>query len=157
MFTNASNRLPKLGESLAEYVRRVRTGMSMSQAELATRSGIHLQSVGKIELGKTTRLSSKTKAGLSRVLQISEECLESVCKGVPVEALQLLKICPNCWTPGTEAESMWLHPRSKYCFACGTPLRDRCLGCSELIASLKHRFCPLCGRSYKEHLAPTVT
>jgi len=55
------------------------------------------------------------------VLQISEECLEAVCKGVPVEALQLLKSCPNCWTPGTEAESMWLHPRSKYCFACGTP------------------------------------
>lgn len=157
MFTNSTDDLPKLGESLAEYVRRVRTRMSMSQAELATRSGIHLQSVGKIESGKTTRLSSKTKAGLSRVLQVSESYLEAVCKGVPVAAVQHLKFCPNCWVPGSEAEPMWLHPRSKYCFACGTPLRDRCLGCNELIASLKHRFCPLCGRSYKEHLAPAVS
>ena len=50
-------------------------------AELATSSEIHLKSSGKIESGKTTRLSSKTKAGLSRVFQISEAYLEAVRKG----------------------------------------------------------------------------
>lgn len=92
----------------------------MSQAKLATKSSIHLQSVGKIELGKMTRLSSKTKMGLSKALQISEEYLEALCRGVSVTAVQRLKICPNCWVPGTEAELMWLHARSKYCFSCGT-------------------------------------
>jgi transcriptional regulator with XRE-family HTH domain len=149
MLTNPLDNLPKLSESLAEYVRRVRTGMNMSQAELATRSGIHLQSVGKIESGKTTRLSSKTKAGLSRVLQVSESDLEAVCKGVPVALVQQLKFCPNCWIPGTEAEPMWLHVRAKYCFACGTALRDRCISCSEPMTSTKHRFCAYCGKAYK--------
>ncbi|MBV8883886.1 MAG: zinc ribbon domain-containing protein [Chroococcidiopsidaceae cyanobacterium CP_BM_RX_35] len=140
---------PKPGESLAEYVRRVRTGMNISQAELAKRSGIHLMSVGKIEGGKTTRLSAKTKVGLSRALQISDLYLEAVCRGVPVTTVQQLKICPNCWVPGTEAESMWLHVRSKYCFACGTALRERCVSCSEPMTSTKHRFCAYCGKAYK--------
>lgn len=129
----------------------------MSQAETAHRAGIHLQSLGKIEAGRTTQLNSRTKGGLSRALQVSEEYLEAVCRGVPIVTVQQLKICLNCWTPGTEAESMWLHPRAHYCFACGTALRDRCLRCNEPITSLKHRFCPLCGWSYKENLAPGVT
>ena len=101
------------GEKLTEYVRRVRTALGMSQAQLAHKAGIHLQSVGKIESGKTTRLNSKSLAGLSRALQISEEYLEAVCRGVPVTSVQHLKICPNCWTPGTQAEPMWLNPRSR--------------------------------------------
>lgn len=149
MSINENNKLPQSGESLAAYVRRVRTELSMSQALLAQKAGIHLQSIGKIEKGLTTRLNSKSKAGLVRVLQIPEEYLEAVCKGVPVTAVQQLKICPNCWTPGSEAEPMWLHLRSKYCFACGTALRDRCGSCNEPILSLKFRFCPLCGTSYK--------
>lgn len=149
MLTNHAEKLPSLGESLAEYVRRVRTLMNMSQSELAHRAGIHLQSVGKIESGKTTRLSSKTRTGLSRALQISEEYLEAACKQVPVEAVQQLKICPNCWVPGTEVEPMWLNVRSKYCFACGTALRSSCGSCGEAIVSLKFRFCGFCGASYK--------
>lgn len=42
----------------------MRTGLSVSQAELAQRVGIHLQSVGKMESGKTNRLNSKSLAGL---------------------------------------------------------------------------------------------
>lgn len=148
MTISESDKLPILGETLAEYVRRMRTALGMSQAELAQRAGMHLQSVGKIELGKTTRLNSKSLAGLSSTLQVLAEYLEAVCKGVPVDALQQLKICPSCWTPGNQAESMWLNPRSKYCFGCGTQLRDRCSQCNEPIISVKFRFCPFCGKAY---------
>jgi transcriptional regulator with XRE-family HTH domain len=41
----------------------------MSQAELALIAGMHVQSVGKIESGNTTRLNSKFLAGLSSALQ----------------------------------------------------------------------------------------
>ncbi|MBV9389376.1 MAG: zinc ribbon domain-containing protein [Chroococcidiopsidaceae cyanobacterium CP_BM_ER_R8_30] len=121
----------------------------MSQGELAKKAGIHLQSLGKIELGKTARLSTKTTTGLSRALQIPQEYLEAVCKGVSVASVQQMKICPHCWVPGTEAEAIWLNPRSKYCFACGMKLSARCLSCNGPILSLKFRFCPLCGVPYK--------
>lgn len=149
MNTKEEDKLPLPTETLAEYVRRRRTALGMSQNELAQRAGMHLQSIGKIELGKTTRLNSKSLAGLSNALQVLAEYLEAVCKGVPVAALQHLKICPNCWTPGNQAELMWLNPRSKYCFSCGTLLRDRCSSCNEFISSFKHRFCPNCGQTYK--------
>lgn len=149
MSTTEVNNLPKPDETLAEYVWRLRTALGMSQAELAQKAGMHLQSIGKIEAGKTTRLNSKSSAGLSRALQVLEEYLDAVCKGVPVTAVQQLKICPQCWTLGTEAEAMWFNPRSKYCFACGTQLRDRCISCNEPITSIKFRFCPFCGNAYK--------
>ncbi|WNN92037.1 zinc ribbon domain-containing protein [Gloeocapsopsis dulcis] len=44
---------------------------------------------------------------------------------------------------------MWLNPRSKYCFSCGTQLRERCVSCNEPIKSIKFRFCPYCGNAYK--------
>lgn len=121
----------------------------MSQKELAERAGVHLQSVGKIERGQTTRLKQAPKSGLAHALGIPVEYLDAVCKGVAVDAIAALKFCPNCWSPGTPPDPMWTHPRSKYCFACGSQLRDRCGNCSEPIASLKFRFCPYCGNSYK--------
>jgi len=142
--------LPKNGESLAEYLRRVRAGLKLSQGEMAKKAGVHIQSLGKIESGKTTRLSSKTKSGLARVLGIPEDYLDAVCRGVPLTEVQALKICPKCWTPGTEAESIWLDRRSKYCFICGSSLGDRCSSCHEPILSLKFKFCPHCGQPYKD-------
>ena len=125
----------------------------MSQGEMARKAGIHTQSLGKIESGKTTRLSAKTKAGLSRVLGMSKDTLDAVCRGVPIIEVQDLKICPQCWRPGTKADPVWLDSRSKYCFRCGTLLRDRCNRCGEPIPSLKFRFCGYCGQSYKEETA----
>ena len=120
--------------------------LKMSQAELAQQAGIHLQSIGKIESGKTTRLNSKSRVGLARALQIIQEYLDAVCQGVPVSDIgQQLKICPQCGTPGTEAEPMRLHLRSKVCFACETRLCDPCHSCNKAIVSLKFRFCPLYG------------
>ncbi len=148
--TVLTRNLPQNGESLAEYLRRVRTSLKLSQGEMARKAGIHIQSLGKIELGKTTRLSRKTKSGLARVLGISEDYLDAVCRGVPVTEGKQLKICPKCWTPGTEADPVWLDRRSKYCFICGTPLRDRCSRCHEPIPSLKFRFCGYCGQPYQE-------
>ncbi|WNN92115.1 double zinc ribbon domain-containing protein [Gloeocapsopsis dulcis] len=130
------------------YLTHNRTELGMSQAELAQKARMHLQSIGKIESGKTTRLNSKSSAGLSKALQVLEEYLDAACKGIPITAVQQLKICPRCWTPGTEAEAMWLHPHSKFCFACGTD-SDRCRSCNEAIVSLKFRFCPYCGTTYK--------
>lgn len=143
------NWVPSTEESLAAYVRRVRTNQGMSQKELADKAGIHAQSLGKIERGQTTRLKHKPKIGLANALNIPEEYLDAVCKGKPVEAIATLKFCPQCWIPGNSPDPMWTTPRSKYCFACGTELRDRCSNCQEPIASLKFRFCPYCGKSYK--------
>lgn len=39
--------------------------------------------------------------------------------------------------------------RSKYCFACGMALHERCGSCNELLVSLKFRCCPYCGTTYK--------
>lgn len=37
MHINEDNKLPKSGETLAEYLRRMRTALGMSQAKLAQR------------------------------------------------------------------------------------------------------------------------
>jgi transcriptional regulator with XRE-family HTH domain len=147
---NPDNKIPQANESLGEYIRRLRTNMGLSQQEMAEKAKLHVQSVGKIESGKTTRLNGKTKTGLARVLGIAEEYLEAVCRGVPVVEAQKIKMCPSCWSPSSDAEVIWLDRRSKYCFLCGGLLRDRCPHCGEAILSLKFRFCPYCGASYKQ-------
>jgi DNA-binding XRE family transcriptional regulator len=154
MYLSGQDLAPASGESLAAYVRRVRASLGLSQKELAEKAGIHPQSVGKIERGQTTRLKQKPKMGLALALGIPEEYLEAVCIGKTVDGISTLKFCPQCWVPGTFPDVMWTNPRSKYCFACGTGLCDRCSNCHEPIASLKFRFCPYCGKSYKgEHIA----
>ncbi|WP_026734968.1 double zinc ribbon domain-containing protein [Fischerella sp. PCC 9605] len=140
---------PTLQESLADYVKRIRMDLQMSQLELAAASGIHPHSLGKIERGKTTRLNRKTLQGLAMALSIPQEYLEAICKGEEVKVIVAVKFCPQCWTPGTGADPMWTDVRAKYCFMCGTPLRSHCANCGELVASLKYRFCPFCGFAYK--------
>lgn len=142
--------LPQPDESLAQYVRRRREELHLSQSEMAQMADIHVQSLGKIEGGKITRLNAKSKNGLSRVLGVSQDYLNAICKGVPLANVQTLKLCPKCWNPGTQADPIWLDKRSKYCFICGTLLRDRCTRCNEPIMSLKFRFCPYCGQPYKD-------
>jgi transcriptional regulator with XRE-family HTH domain len=148
--SNPEDKIPQANESLGDYIRRLRTNLGLSQQEMAEKADIHVQSVGKIESGKTTRLNSKTKVGLVRVLGIAQEYLDAVCRGVPVVEVQKIKMCPKCWTPNSDAEIIWLDRRSKYCFLCGGLLRDRCGSCGEAILSLKFRFCPYCGASYKQ-------
>ena len=65
-------------------------------------------------------------------------------------AVKTIKICPKCWSAGTEPEPMWTEIRSHYCFICGTKLRDRCPNCQTPISSYTHRFCPFCGTNYKQ-------
>ncbi|MBD1918445.1 MULTISPECIES: helix-turn-helix domain-containing protein [Cyanophyceae] len=145
----SQNLAPTPGETLAAYVQRGRMSLGLSQKELAEKAGIHPQSVGKIERGQTTRLKQKPKSGLAHALGISVDYLDAVCQGRTVEEIAALKFCPQCWVPGTSPDPMWTTPRSKHCFACGSKLQDRCSGCREPIASLKFRFCPYCGKSYK--------
>ncbi|MEH1844458.1 MAG: helix-turn-helix transcriptional regulator [Nostoc sp.] len=79
--------------------------------DLATKAGIHLQSLGEIERGLTTKLNSKSQRGLAIALQIPPEYLDAVVRGVPIGAEDVLKFCPHCWTPGTGVEDIWLLPR----------------------------------------------
>jgi DNA-binding XRE family transcriptional regulator len=127
----------------------MRLMLGLNQKELAAIAEIHLQSVGKIERGLTTKLSSHSKSGLAIALQVPVEYLEAVCRGTPIVAVSQLKFCAPCWTPGTPPDPLWMEVRAKYCFLCGSALRDRCSHCQERITSLKHRFCPFCGTAYK--------
>jgi DNA-binding XRE family transcriptional regulator len=141
---------PHPHESLGEYVKRMRISHSLSQNQLADKASIHLQSQGLIERGKTTKLNQKTIRGLAYALQIPTEYLDAVIKRIPISASKSLKFCPHCWTPGTPPEDMWTNVRAKCCFLCGTRLRNSCVNCHEPITSLKFRFCPYCGFSFKK-------
>jgi DNA-binding XRE family transcriptional regulator len=144
-----SDLAPIPDESLAQYLRRLRQIRGLGQQEVVAKAGIHLQSLGKIERGKTVKLNQKTRSGLAYALNIPVEYLEAAGRGGSVEVASALKLCPHCWVLGTSPEPMWLDLRSKHCFLCGTGLRNRCISCNEPITSLKHRFCPYCGITYK--------
>ena len=121
----------------------------MSQRAVAEKSGVHAQSIGKIESGHTAVLKNKTRQGLAYALDIPEAHLDAVVKGIAVEETGALKFCPQCWTPGHAPDAMWLHVHAHYCYRCGSELRHRCVQCDAPITSLKHRFCPYCGTAYK--------
>ncbi|MEI2580378.1 zinc ribbon domain-containing protein [Scytonema sp. PRP1] len=121
----------------------------MTQFELADAAGIHSRSVGKIERGLTTKLNQKTLRGLALALGVPQEFLEAVTKGEEVQLVQGVKFCPQCWSPGNAADPMWGHVKAKFCYLCGTQLRASCVNCGELVVSTRHRFCPICGHSYK--------
>ncbi|NEP61720.1 MAG: helix-turn-helix domain-containing protein [Symploca sp. SIO2G7] len=140
---------PKPEESLGQYVQRQRQRLGLTQKDVATQAGIHPQSLGKLERGKTNQLNRKTCQGLAYALQVPADYLDAISKGIPLETTQSLNICPHCWTPGTLPDPMWLSIRSKFCFACGTQLRHQCVNCDQPITSVKHRFCPYCGTPYK--------
>lgn len=144
-----SSKSPNANETVGDYVKRMRLMLGLNQKELAAIAGIHLQSVGKIERGLTTKLNSHSKSGLANALQVPVEYLEAVCRGTPIVAVSQLKFCAPCWTPGTPPDPLWMEVRAKYCFLCGSALRERCIHCQERITSLKHRFCPFCGTAYK--------
>lgn len=146
----SSDVAPKPTEPLGRYIQRVREELSLTQAELSQKARVHVQTIRKIESGATSRLNQKAKSGLAAALSIPQEYLDAVVKQVPIERVTTLKFCPLCWTPGTTLDPMWTNLRSKYCFACGTVLRDKCVSCHEPILSLKFRFCPYCGESYKQ-------
>ncbi|MBC8121033.1 MAG: zinc ribbon domain-containing protein [Gemmatimonadaceae bacterium] len=145
----ATDDAPTTGEGLAAYIRRLRGLRKLTQAALAERAGVHLQTVRKIERGVTATLRPKARGGLARSLGVGIEYIEAAERGVEAVSLTGVKLCPNCWVPGTEPQPMWLDLRSHFCFACGTELLNRCIGCGEAIASWRFRFCPLCGKPYK--------
>jgi DNA-binding XRE family transcriptional regulator len=143
--------LPTGEEGLANYVQRLRGHLSLTQKELSFKAGIHIQTIRKIEGGQTSRLNQKAKGGLASALGIPPEYLDAAAKKVSPEIITTLKFCPKCWTPGTTPDQMWTDLRSKYCFACGTALRNCCVSCNEPIMSLKFKFCPYCGANYKQN------
>lgn len=142
---------PNPGETLADYIGRLRSSLGLTQKEVATKASIHVQSLGKVERGRTQTLNHKTRQGLACALQIPADYLDAVSKGREIQATDTLKFCPRCWRPGSAPEPLWMHIRAKHCFECGTPLVSRCSLCNESITSLKHRFCPYCGTPYQDH------
>lgn len=148
MYTFATDSTPTTDETLAQYLQRRRSTLGLSQQELATQVGIHVQSLGKIERGKTSHLNRRTCRGLATALAIPVATLEALCKGQAPPPVTL-KICAHCWKPDQTLDPLWLDPRAKFCFACGHTLQDRCRGCQAPITSVQHRFCPYCGQGYQ--------
>jgi transcriptional regulator with XRE-family HTH domain/predicted nucleic acid-binding Zn ribbon protein len=140
---------PNSGESLADYVSRIRKALNLTQLELADAAGIHGRSVGKIERGLTVKINRRTLQGLAIALSVPTEYLEAVSKGEEVKQAQGIKFCPQCWNPGAAVDPMWSNVKAKFCYLCGTAIRANCANCGELVLSLRHRFCPVCGSAYK--------
>jgi transcriptional regulator with XRE-family HTH domain len=103
-----SSKSPNASEALGDYVKRMRLALGFNQKELAAIAEIHLQSLGKIERGMTTKLSSHSKSGLASALQVPVEYLEAVCRGTSIVAVSKLKFCAPCWTPGTPPDPLWM-------------------------------------------------
>jgi transcriptional regulator with XRE-family HTH domain len=78
MYPNDKDKLPADGETLSNYIKRLRQQLHFSQQELANRAGIHIQSLGKLERGTRQRLNQKTKTALANVFDIPIEYLEAV-------------------------------------------------------------------------------
>ena len=70
MYILTEQKAPKAGETLDNYIQRLRNEIKISQQQLAILAGIHIQSMGKIERGQTQRLNQKTKVGLATALSI---------------------------------------------------------------------------------------
>ena len=146
---------PKDGETLDVYVKRCRLALKLTQSAMARKININTQSLGKIESGKTQKLNRKTRLGLAEILNVSETCIDSICRGVAITSEESPKICPKCWSPGHSLEAMWLDKRANYCFLCGSALIDRCMQCEQPIPSLKFRFCGYCGHPYNQQQEKT--
>jgi transcriptional regulator with XRE-family HTH domain len=134
-----TSKTPRPGESLADYVVRIRKLVKMTQSELAQAAGIHSRSVGKIERGLTTKLNQKTLRGLAVALSVPLEFLEAKSKGKEVHLAQGVKFCQECWSPGNAADPMWSHVKAKFCYLCGTQLRASCANCGELAGKAEGR------------------
>jgi hypothetical protein len=78
------------------------------------------------------------------------EYLQAVVRGEEVLAMAAIKFCPQCWNPGGVVDLMWGNVRARFCYLCGTQLRSSCANCGELVVSLRYKFCPLCGKPYKD-------
>lgn len=144
-----SDKAPRPNESIADYLQRRRLSLGLSQKEVAAKAQLHVQTLGKIERGLTTTLHSKTLNGLAYALQVPVEYLESLQQVGVVELSSAFRFCPQCWSPGTSPDKLWMHERAFFCFECGSPLQDSCSNCGELISSFRHHFCPFCGTPYK--------
>lgn len=150
MYTIDQSKIPKPDETIGEYIKRLREEGNISQQDLADASGIHIQSLGKLERGVTKRLNSKTAKGLAIALNIPEEYLEAVKKGKVIEEIEKKQFCPNCWKGGTNPDPVWTLFRAKYCLLCGNILVNCCQKCNEPLTSFKHKFCPNCGTPYSK-------
>ena len=137
-------------ESLAQYVRRIRTLRGLSVTELARRAGVHLTSVLRLEAGKVSgrKMRLEVQKRLSAALQIPAEYLRAASRGESLDGQLTNAVCPACWVPSTPPDVRWSLSDAKFCLRCGEKLRDRCSSCDEPLL-FTARFCPSCGRPYR--------
>lgn len=109
-----SDLTPNLDESLAEYLCRSRRRLGLTQKEVAIKAHIHVQSLGKLERGKTQSLNYKTRQGLAYALQIPVDYLEALIRGQAIQATKSLKFCPKCWRAGSIPEPLWMDAKAKH-------------------------------------------
>ncbi len=138
-----AEKVPQPGEGLGGYCRRLRGERTLK--EVASAANLVVSSLHRIEIGETKRLKRETRMGLAIALGIPEEWLEAAAKGEVVQQVARVKICPNCWTPGTRPDEAWGLQRARYCCICAEELTDRCGNCGTAIEKWSDRFCRQCG------------
>jgi transcriptional regulator with XRE-family HTH domain len=139
------------GETLANYITKVRKMRGYSKAELARRSRLHFSSLSRIENGETEgkKMRLTVQSNLATALKIPVEYIRSACRGEEVDTEQTNNVCPSCWIAGTSPDVRWSMADARFCLRCGSRLRNRCDGCNEPIL-LTAKFCPECGTAYRE-------
>jgi transcriptional regulator with XRE-family HTH domain len=142
------------GESLGQYVKKVREFRGLSKAAVAKAARIAYTTIARIESGKTqgTKLHHGVARRLAMTLQIPEEYLRAAIRGrCFVDEFPSNKICPKCWEPAGTIDERWAMADVKYCFFCGQKMIFACPRC-KLDIHLDAKFCPECGLSYKDLL-----
>jgi transcriptional regulator with XRE-family HTH domain len=137
------------GETIGEYVKKVREIRGLSKAELARQAKVDFSTVSRIESGETAgkKMKIAVLSRFSSVLQIPIEYLQAAARGEHVEIDQTNNVCTKCWNPGSAPDIRWSMVDAKFCLRCGTQLINKCTECKEPIW-LKARFCPQCGKKY---------
>ena len=150
--TQTKNGPAPQGETLGEYVKKVREFRGLSKSAVAKSARIAYSTIARIESGATSgkKLNHDIARRIAIALQIPTDYLRAAIVGKTfVDEFPSNKICPQCWEPGGTIDERWAMSDVKFCFFCGHEMICECPRCNEGI-HISARFCPECGLSYKD-------
>ena len=138
------------GESLAEYVTKVREWAGLTKTELARRANVNISTVHRLESGdvRGQKVKRDVQNRLAAALRIPVAYLKAAASGALIDTVQDNLVCPSCWTPGTLPDSRWSFSDAQFCLRCGTKLINQCT-CGKPI-SVDGKFCGECGQAYSQ-------